>query len=225
MTIRRRPLILLAAALLGWSCGHAQQIIGRAEVIDGDGLQLGDITIRLFGIDAPEGRQHCRREGRRWPCGEESARRLHELVDGRTVTCLPRDVDSYGRIVAVCRADGVDVADAMARSGLALAYRRFSDDYVPAEQAARSRRAGVWAGEFLPPWEWRASRQRQDTASQGRPQAGCTIKGNISRGGNRIYHVPGSPSYDATVIDPRRGERWFCSEDEARDAGWRAPRG
>jgi hypothetical protein len=48
----------------------------------------------------------------------------------------------------------------------------------------------------------------------------CTIKGNISANG-RIYHTPASPNYTATRIDPSRGERWFCSEAEARAAGWR----
>ncbi len=50
----------------------------------------------------------------------------------------------------------------------------------------------------------------------------CLIKGNISPGG-RIYHVPGSDSYDKTRIDEARGERWFCTEAEARAAGWRPP--
>lgn len=52
----------------------------------------------------------------------------------------------------------------------------------------------------------------------------CRIKGNIGDSG-RIYHVPGSPAYERTKIDEAKGERWFCSEQEARDAGWRAPRG
>lgn len=55
------------------------------------------------------------------------------------------------------------------------------------------------------------------------PTTGCRIKGNISENG-KIYHVPGSPSYDQTKIDESRGERWFCTEAEARAAGWRAPR-
>lgn len=50
---------------------------------------------------------------------------------------------------------------------------------------------------------------------------GCDIKGNISASGERIYHVPGQRYYDATVVWPLRGERWFCSEAEARAAGWR----
>jgi hypothetical protein len=54
--------------------------------------------------------------------------------------------------------------------------------------------------------------------------ARCTIKGNIGPGGAKIYHVPGAHSYEATRIDPATGERWFCSEDDARRAGWRAPR-
>jgi hypothetical protein len=55
------------------------------------------------------------------------------------------------------------------------------------------------------------------------PSPACRIKGNISSSG-RIYHVPGSRSYESTVIDESKGERWFCSEDEARAAGWRAPK-
>jgi endonuclease YncB( thermonuclease family) len=59
--------------------------------------------------------------------------------------------------------------------------------------------------------------------STATPPGGCRIKGNISQNG-RIYHVPGSPSYDQTKIDTSKGERWFCSEAEARAAGWRPPR-
>jgi hypothetical protein len=50
--------------------------------------------------------------------------------------------------------------------------------------------------------------------------ADCRIKGNISENG-RIYHVPGQRYYTATRINRLRGERWFCSEAEARSAGWR----
>jgi hypothetical protein len=57
------------------------------------------------------------------------------------------------------------------------------------------------------------------------PGSGCHIKGNVSIGsGERIYHVPGQAYYDATTIRPQYGERWFCSEAEARAAGWRRSR-
>lgn len=55
--------------------------------------------------------------------------------------------------------------------------------------------------------------------------SGCNIKGNISiNTGERIFHVPGQRYYDATRISPEYGERWFCSEQEARRAGWRKAR-
>ena len=53
----------------------------------------------------------------------------------------------------------------------------------------------------------------------------CSIKGNISRKGERVYHLPGSRDYDRTRIDVKTGERMFCTEDEAKAAGLRAPRG
>lgn len=55
--------------------------------------------------------------------------------------------------------------------------------------------------------------------------ASCNIKGNVSIDtGERIYHVPGQRYYSETRIDPRFGERYFCSEAEARNAGWRKSR-
>lgn len=53
------------------------------------------------------------------------------------------------------------------------------------------------------------------------PSPSCQIKGNINAKGEKIYHVPGGRSYDATDIDLAAGERWFCNEKEAQEAGWR----
>lgn len=52
----------------------------------------------------------------------------------------------------------------------------------------------------------------------------CNIKGNVNTQGERIYHVPGQKYYDETRISASHGERWFCSEEEARAAGWRRSR-
>lgn len=211
------------------ACGTPPgQLTGSATVVDGDSLELGTTSIRLFGIDAPEGRQTCTREGRSWACGETAARELRALVGTRTLTCTERDIDSYGRSVAVCTNGEVDLGAAMVRAGLALAYRRFSDDYIDEERAARDAGRGLWTGSFIPPWDWRrnptATAPGAGAATRG-PGEDCAIKGNVNREGERIYHVPGSRSYEATRIDPSRGERWFCSEVEAQRAGWRAPRG
>ena len=219
----------LTALALGaeTACVPQERIAGRAKITDGDSFEIGATRVRLFGVDAPEGRQPCSRNGSAWRCGEAAASELRRLVGSADVVCAKRDEDDYGRIVAVCRRGTTDLGGAMVRAGFALAYRQFSNDYVDEENEARAARRGVWAAEVTPPWEGRRE-ARADAPSRAAPleppSANCRIKGNINGDGERIYHTPAAASYDNTNIDEGRGERWFCSEQEARRAGWRAPR-
>jgi endonuclease YncB( thermonuclease family) len=205
-----------------------ERIAGRAQVIDGDSLEIGSARLRLYGIDAPEGRQSCTRDGRAWACGIEATRKLRSLIGDRPISCTQRDVDDYERIVAVCRSGNADLAAELVRSGFATAYRRYSSDYADEESEARAARRGLWAGEFDAPEDYRRNEAPARSSDRGTTpsrasRGACAIKGNINDG-QRIYHVPGSSSYDDTEIDEDRGERWFCSEAEARAAGWRARR-
>jgi endonuclease YncB( thermonuclease family) len=227
------PWLSLGAALLGlaaaWACVPQERIAGRPKIIDGDSFEIDGTGVRLFGVDAPEGRQDCTRDGRPWRCGDAAASELRRLVGASTINCRREDVDSYGRIVARCSSNGTaDLAAAMARAGMAVAYRRYSNDYVDEEREARTAKRGIWAGEFTPPEDYRRNAEeppRRSASAQRSPRRnGCHIKGNINNDDERIYHTPDSSSYDATVIDEARGERWFCTEAEARRAGWRAPR-
>ena len=113
-----------------------------------------------------------------------------------------------------------------------MAYRQYAIDYISQEQNASASRLGIWQGEFVPPWDWRRDRRieadnRVQVTETKRPQTetkrpeSCVIKGNVSARGEHIYHVPGGRYYDATQINPSKGERWFCSEAEAIAAGWR----
>ena len=193
-------------------------IAGRASVIDGDTIEVHGQRVRLHGIDAPESGQTCDdADGQPYRCGQRAASALDDLIAGRPVSCEQRDVDRYGRIVAVCAAAGVDVAEAMVREGWALAYRQYSTDYVDEEAQAEAEGAGMWAGTFVAPWDFRHGTDGAAPAAQGE----CIIKGNISSSGERIYHVPGGQYYNRTKIDEGKGERWFCSEAEAVAAGWR----
>ncbi len=166
------PILLqtLAAALLVIAVAHIAQsrelIVGRASVIDGDTIEIRDQRIRLFGIDAPESGQTCMNEkGATYRCGQRAAQALDYRISDSVVTCEPKDKDRYGRVVAVCRAYGEDLSAWMAGLGWALAYREYSVQYVPAEELARRRKAGMWSGRFDPPWEWRAER-REGTGSR-----------------------------------------------------------
>lgn len=195
---------------------------GAARVIDGDTLDVGDRRVRIFGIDAPERAQTCTRDAGQWACGAWATSEMKRRFGGRALTCTELDHDRYGRSVARCRdARGADVAEVLTEAGAAFAYRRYSEDYVTAEQRARAAGRGVWAGQATRPAAFRA--QAGDVPAS-RPQAGnCNIKGNIS-GNGRIFHSPGQYDYARTTINTAKGERWFCSAAEARAAGWRPAR-
>jgi len=130
-------------------------LTGIPKIIDGDTIRIGNTRIRLHGIDAPEIKQTCTVGGKDWRCGLEATSALANIVGEHWVTCSHRDKDRYGRIVAVCRAGSIDLNAWMVSSGWAVAYRRFSKDYVRDEDEARDARKGLWRGEFIMPWEWR----------------------------------------------------------------------
>jgi len=206
----------IAVLFMAWAVAAlAQQ--GPARVIDGDTIDIAGERIRLHGIDAPEKDQTCTIGGREWECGVAAWGYLVQLLAGQAVQCDSRDVDQYGRTVAVCFADEKDINAAMVAEGWALAYQEYSLDYLPQERAAEAAELGLWQGDFVPPWEWRRG-DRRDT-NEALPE--CAIKGNIARDGERIYHVPGGRYYGVTVMNLAAGERWFCTEPEAAAAGWR----
>ena len=217
--------ILASLSLLVATCSlaSAQTIIGTSSVVDGDTIEIRGERIRLHGIDAPESGQRCQDgNGQQWRCGQQAALFLSDALGRSTVTCEVTDVDQYERAVAVCSTVKVaDVNALMVQEGWALAYRKYSRDYVDLEQQAAADKRGMWTGAFTKPWEWRRGK-RLDPQQTTRP--GCLIKGNINSKGDRIYHVPGANNYDDTRINANKGERWFCSKAEAEAAGWRAPR-
>lgn len=221
--------IVLVCMLL-WSLAHSAvaedvHISGHASVVDGDTLDVGPIRIRLNGIDAPEVGQTCGRSaGGEWDCATAASNRLEALIAGGVVDCIALEQDPYGRVVATCRsAATADLGRALVEEGLAWAFVRYSKVYVAEEGKAQAARLGIWQGAAEAPWDYRENRWARAAAAS--PHPGCPIKGNISVGsGERIYHTPWSPSYERTVIDESKGERWFCNEAEAIAAGWRPAR-
>jgi hypothetical protein len=113
---------------------------------------------------------------------------------------------------------GGDLAAALVQQGHVFAADEASTRLKALEIEARTTRVGLWAGEAERPGAFRA--KRWEEAKRSAPE-GCPIKGQVS-GRERTYVLPWSPAYDRVKIREARGERWFCSEDEARAAGWRA---
>ena len=218
----RNSIAAAAAVFVSVAAAGAGTITGTAQVVDGDGLIVGAVPVRIHGIDAPEAGQKCSAaNGGAWPCGEVAGARLAELVAGRAVSCEGLEIDAYNRVVSRCYVDGVDLGGALIDEGLAWAFVRYSSDYVDAEAVPKAAGVGIWQAPTQTPWDLRE--QGWNSAAAEAPE-GCPIKGNISRSGERIYHTPWSPWYSRTQINVANGERWFCDEAEAQAAGWRAAR-
>lgn len=150
--------LLVAAFAHPASASGGAPVIGQASVIDGDTLEVHGQRIRLHGIDAPESRQTCGdAQGKPYRCGAVAANALSELIARRPVTCLPRDTDRYGRTIAQCSVAGTDLNGWLVGRGHALAYRQYSQAYIAAESRARAARAGIHAGSFEAPWDFRRS--------------------------------------------------------------------
>ncbi|NPV24751.1 thermonuclease family protein [Bradyrhizobium sp. 81013] len=245
MRLRDRLLSLCGAIVIGAGMTGAA-LAASATVRSGDTIQLGDIVYRLDGIDAPEVDQLCIDDrADPWSCGVEAREQLGKLIGGRSVRCddLGPDKPLKTRKIGLCTIDGdkVSLNQQVARAGYAVSADpgtkyRAKDDVTAAREALR----GLWKGCFVAPAEFRSDKKdgallgsacRADRDREIRavlfpdaPSAppGCTIKGKFAvrarvTGNIGIYHLQGCPSYPATT-EP---DRWFCSEDDARAAGFR----
>lgn len=194
---------------------------GRVNVIDGDTIDVGDVRVRIHGIDAPEKGQTCQSEQNlKWACGEWVNQQVRVRLQGQRATCKRVDTDKYGRAVATCFVNGEDIGRGLVSDGLAFAYRKYSMAYDLDEKGAAVNDRGLHSSRIQDPAQYRKTR------AKGRipPDRNCAIKGNISSSGKRIYHVAGQRFYEQTGINTNKGERWFCSADEAVKAGWRKAR-
>lgn len=138
--------------------GDAQAIVGIPTVIDGDTIEIHRQRIRLNGIDAFESAQKCELNQKYYLCGNRSANYLSDLIAGRTISCKISGKDKYKRLLGVCFTGTTNLNKEMVRAGWALAFVRYSKEYVRDEYQARIEANGAWAGRFAKPWDYRANK-------------------------------------------------------------------
>lgn len=134
----------------------ANAISGTASVVDADTLDIRGERVRLNGVDAPESGQKCKdAAGKFTRCGSIAANALDAWINRNPVTCEITGKDRYSRLLGECSVRGASVQKWLVENGHALAYRAYSTTYVAAELKAQAEHRGVWAGEFVMPWDWR----------------------------------------------------------------------
>jgi endonuclease YncB( thermonuclease family) len=234
--------LFIVGVVLSISPGWA----ATATVKDGNNIQLGDVTYRLDGIDAPELDQTCiDDQADPWTCGIDAREQLIKLIAGRPVRCadLGPDKTYKKRHIGLCSVEGetASLNQQLVRAGFALDFEpsakgRFLQD----EASARQARLGLWKGCFVAAEEFRLGKKdgslhgaacRTDRDRQIREAlfpddlaapSSCNTKGKFAvrarvTGDVGIYHLRACPSY-AAITHP---DRWFCSEDDAEAAGFR----
>ena len=140
---------------------------GIPRIIDGDSLEINNNKIRLFGIDAPEIKQICKKPylvisflvslsfQKKYECGLLATNQLKKLIDNKTVKCISENKDRYNRYLSICYLKNKDINSWLVKNGYAIAYRRYSKKYVLEEQYAEKNKLGIWQGTFQNPEEWR----------------------------------------------------------------------
>lgn len=186
-------------------------------VIDGDTLVVDGELVQLAGIDAPELGQRCFNDGKSWRCGLEAALALRKLIAFGEVVCEAVEAEPK-TAKAHCSVDDKDIAVALLQQGYAIALPEASSPLQAAQNSAKDAKFGIWRGDFVAPASWRDGVRLPGEAEDTQY---CVIKGTINEKDQRVFYVPSDEGYDAIKIDPSRGERMFCSDDQAILRGWR----
>jgi micrococcal nuclease len=186
------------------------------RVIDGDTIEIetGE-KVRYIGIDAPETNS----PSKPIQCfGAQSKEKNKELVLGKEVI-LEKDVsekDKYRRLLRYVWVDDILINELLVREGYAQSSTyppdvKYQEKFLEAQRKAREENKGLWS----------ACQYFGQPLNDKEKENKCSIKGNISKDGEKIYHLPNCASYSKTVIDESKGEKWFCSEEEAIKSGFR----
>ena len=162
----KTSLILIISFFLAQTLGSTE-IYGIPKVIDGDTVNIDSKKIRLEGIDAPEIKQQCKKPflkisaiigfelNKDYSCGVIAKKKLKDKIDNKKIKCVSSSKDRYKRFLATCYKDKINLNKWMVRNGNAVAYKRYSRDYVRDEAYAKENKLGVWGGTFIIPEKWR----------------------------------------------------------------------
>ena len=159
----QKLLIILFIIIIN-SSAYSKTISGKAIVIDGDTIKINSSKIRLFGIDAPEKKQKCKKIflniyifsfNKSYDCGIVSTNKLKNKVKDHVVTCKSKGQDRYKRIIAECFINRTNLNSWLVRNGYAVAYVKYSKKYLSAQNLAKKEEKGLWKGQFELPWNWR----------------------------------------------------------------------
>jgi endonuclease YncB( thermonuclease family) len=145
----------------------ALEIKGYPRIIDGDSIEINKRKIRLFGIDAPEIKQVCKKPfltisffafQKDYKCGLLAKNELKKFLQEKEIICISEKKDKYKRYLSICYLQKKDINAWLVKNGYALAYERYSKKYIFEQEYAKNNKLGIWKGTFLSPEKWRKNK-------------------------------------------------------------------
>ena len=152
---KRKVILVISVSVLVFLFSYIDVKSQDIKITDGDTIRINGEKIRFSGIDTPELRQKCLKQGIEVPCGIEAKQILIDKIADNKIVCIREGKDQYKRTLAECFVNDESLSSYLVKSGYAFAYRRYSKKFIADEDFARTNKIGMWSMEFDYPWDWR----------------------------------------------------------------------
>ena len=152
---KRKVILVISISALVFFFTYTDIKSQDIKITDGDTIKIDGDKIRFSGIDTPELKQTCDKDGVKILCGLNAKKILVNKIGNNKVTCVREGKDRYKRVLAECFVNNESLSSYLVRSGYAFAYRKYSKKFIPDEEFAKSNKLGMWSMEFDYPWDWR----------------------------------------------------------------------
>ena len=152
---KRKAIFLISIFLLVFLLTINDIKSQELKVVDGDTIHLNGEKIRFTGIDTPELKQTCIKQGVKDYCGVTAKKILIDKISNKTVECISEGKDQYKRTLAECFVNNESLSSHLVRSGYAFAYRKYSKKFIEDENYAKANQLGMWSMKFEYPWDFR----------------------------------------------------------------------
>ena len=152
---KRKVILVISVSALVFFFTYTDIKSQDIKITDGDTIKINGEKIRFSGIDTPELKQNCIKEGESDPCGITAKQILIDKIGNNKVICIRESKDQYKRTLAECFVNDESLSSYLVRSGYAFAYRRYSKKFIIDENYAKFNKLGMWSMVFDYPWDWR----------------------------------------------------------------------
>jgi endonuclease YncB( thermonuclease family) len=152
---KRKAILVISISILVFFFTYTDIKSQDIKITDGDTIKVNEEKIRFSGIDTPELKQICFKQGVKKLCGITAKQILIDKIADNDVACVKEGKDQYKRTLAECFVNDESLSSYLVRSGYAFAYRKYSKKFISDEDYARTNKLGMWSMEFEYPWDFR----------------------------------------------------------------------